>query len=133
MSQRLAEIADLIRYGSPETSARTILDRDKNLALDSASDEAAAELNRRYEFPLTSWGEDLKRVVSVIAAYELFSGIRGFDSAGQGSSLKIRADAARAWLKRVGDGELAPPDLVDATPDVADGGASVVTSPRRGW
>lgn len=133
MSQ-YADPADLVPQVFSQATADLFTTDDQTAALVDASAEADAELNRRYALPLSAWGTDLRRRVAVIAGYELLSG-KAYDATDEGSSLKTRALAARAWLKRVGDGTLDPPGIVDDTDDddLHEGGAVVITDTRRGW
>ncbi len=129
-----ADATDLVPEVMSQVAADSFSSAEKTKALTNASADADDELNRRYALPLAQWPGSLRRNVATIAGYELLSG-RGFDSADEGSALKTRALAARAWLKRVGDGTLDPPGIVDDTDDdaVHEGGAVVVTDGTRGW
>ena len=134
-SPALATVDDLARVGAPASALTAFSAEQQEAALQAAVDEALAELNRRYVMPLTSWGADLTLRVAQIAVYELLSGAGAFDSADEGSSYRRRAEAARAWLKRVGDGTLDPPGIVDDTDDeeLREGGPVVITDARRNW
>ncbi len=127
-----ADPADLVPHAMVAAAAAQFSSEDKLAAIAAVCDEFDAELNRRYTLPLTAWGVDLRRNVAIVAGYELLSGV-GFDSADEGSQAQKRAAAARAWIKRVGDGTLDPPGIVDSTPDVAEDGVIVYSSARRGW
>ena len=126
--------AELAYHGTTAVALTAFTTAEQTAALVAASAEADAELNRRYALPLASWGDDLRRAVCAIAAYELLGG-RGFDSPNEGSTLRQRALDARAWLKRVGDGSLDPPSIVDDSDDegVREGGPNFITDPKRGW
>ncbi len=133
MSSQYATLANLAQYAAGAAALSSFSDADKTAALVAASEEADGEFNRRYTLPLTAWGTDVSRAVCEIAAYELLCGPGAFDSANEGNMYRQRALDARAWLKRVGDGTLDPPAIVDATPDAHEGGPAVITDPRRGW
>jgi phage gp36-like protein len=132
-TQRYADEADLVPEVFSQATADLFTSDERLRALTNASAEADAELNRRYTLPLAAWDDATRRHVAVMAGYELLSGKPGYDSADEGSSLKTRAAAARAWFKRVGDGTLSPPEIVDSTPDVDEAGPFVVTNTRRRW
>lgn len=128
MSTPLADPPDMDLV-VPSKSLSKVITETRKLYLDLASEEAYRELDRVCTLPLVSWGRDIRHKVATIAAYEALSAL-GFDSADQGSSLLRRAEAARAWFKGL-TGK--PPGVVDSTPEIEDGGPSIVTSLRRGW
>lgn len=98
----------------------------------AASSEANAKIPREYALPIKyPYPDSLKMRVSEIAAYKFISQ-RGFDPDDPADKeLKTNSDAARKWLDDLGKGTV--PDWIDATPDVFDGGAAVVSRPIRGW
>jgi phage gp36-like protein len=126
--------ADLALHGAPATTLSSFLDGEITAGLVAGSDEADAELNRRYDLPIAEpYPPALIQRVCWITAYELLT-TRGFDSADEGNSYRRRAEAARAWLKRIGDGTLDLVGLIDATPeDESTGDYAIVTDSRRGW
>jgi phage gp36-like protein len=124
--------ADLATFGMPSAALSAFTNADQVAALVAASGYADGELSRRYTLPLTAYGTELTEAVCHIAVYKLLSK-RGFDSPGEGSSFRRQHDDSKAWLKRVGDGTLDPPGIVDSTVDEEDGGTYVVTNARRRW
>lgn len=106
----------------------------------SASDIAAAILQgsadiedhcaSAYTMPITAWPISVSQRGAQRGIYYLLSR-RGFDPEGPDRMIEVKADEAMKWLKRVSQGQLRPPGIVDSTPDTYEGGAVVVSSPRR--
>jgi phage gp36-like protein len=96
----------------------------------SVSDEADGYLGGRYVLPLTKWSEDLRAHLARMAVKY------GLDTCGRQveepeDQIETGFERSIAWLKRLQDGKLEPPGMVDSTPDVFEGGAVVVSRPRR--
>ena len=127
-----ATVTDLAALGVSAEATEETETAALNAALDSASSEADSYLAKVYTLPLTSWGGALRMHVAAIAAYAVMAA-RGFDPSGSDDVLRQRRQDALDWLRMLADGELAPPDIVDSTPDTKEGGAAVVTRPKRGW
>lgn len=99
------------------------------------SDVADSYIGNVEELPLTAWGHDLRRAVAKLVDYELMSRLsRRPDGDGAGY-LTERRDEALQWLRDIarGNARLLSPTTADQTPAVYEGGAYVVTAPRRGW
>lgn len=128
-------------YATPDDITRTALPPEALVnvppyaqadALLAATAEADGYLNAQYTLPLTAWDDDLRMHVAAMGTFAILKR-RGFDPSGKDDLVvQGRADAI-SWLRRIMDGGLEPPGIVDSTPDAYDGGAVVVTQPRRGW
>lgn len=136
MAVAYATRTDLTRFGVAAAALAGLTEATQDAALAAASALADGYIPRRFTPPLTAWGDDLKRAVAMIAAYDLLSG-RGFDPRGGGTdeNIRLRYEDAMAWLRDVSRGFIDPRGVVDATPDVDDfgSGAGVASAPRRGW
>jgi phage gp36-like protein len=98
-----------------------------------ATDEVSGSLGAVFELPLSAWGRDVRRKTAEVA---VFYGItaRGYQpDEPSGKTLRMMFDDAQRWLERVREEELELHGVVDATPDIEDGGAYVVTNASRGW
>jgi phage gp36-like protein len=140
-----ASLDDLFRFGmSKDTRGDTLTDDVCTAALSSASATADSYLRGRYAYPLLAWGDDLKKYVCWVAAYELLSGARGFNAdAGGDSNLLSRHDAAIEWFTGV-QAKRVHPDITPSPnqsptydqPFVISSSvvsASGRTCARRGW
>jgi len=95
---------DLTRFGLPSGALTGIADATQDAALEAASDVADSYMRSRYTLPLTGYGDDLKRAVCAIAAWDLLT-TRGYDpNSGGDEAVKLRNDAAVSWLKDVSAG-----------------------------
>ncbi len=96
----------------------------------AVSDEADGYLNGRYVLPLKKWGGDLSAMLAKMAVrYALDAA--GWQPDGPDSVIKEAFAHALAWLKRLQDGKLEPPGIVDSTPETFEGGSVVMSRPRR--
>lgn len=128
---------DLTRFGLPSGALTGIADATQDAALEAASDVADSYMRSRYTLPLTGYGDDLKRAVCAIAAWDLLS-TRGYDpNRGSDEAVRMRADDAKGWLKDISAGKAAVSGGV-TTPGpsrfsrVATA-ASVRSDSKRGW
>jgi len=127
---------DLTRFGLPSSALTGVADATQDAALEAASDVADSYMRSRYELPLTGYGDDLKRAVCGLAAWDLLT-TRGYDpNSGGDEAVKLRHDAALAWLKDVAAGRahvsggLTTPG---PTRHARAGAPSVTSSRLRGW
>jgi len=114
-------------------SAEDFSNEEKDTALVAASGEADGYLNARYTLPLTAWGADLRQHVVSIAAYRLLVRRGWSPVAPEDDTVRQGYTDALAWLAKVKDEKISPPDIVDSTPDTYDAGGFVVSRPKRGW
>lgn len=125
-----ADVADLYRLALRQAALSGILVADQNAALEAASRVADSYLQARYKLPLTAWGDDLRRAVAIIAAYDLLAG-RGFTPEGADEHVRLRYEDALRWLRDVSLGVVTPVGVVDATPTQPEEGIHVVSELRR--
>lgn len=95
---------DLTRFGLPSGALAGVADATQDAALEAASDVADSYMRSRYTLPLSGYGDDLKRAVCAVAAWDLLT-TRGYDpNAGGDEAVKLRHDAAMKWLADVSAG-----------------------------
>lgn len=132
---RYASTTDLVRLGIRSEALTGIATAVQEAALDACSAVADGYLRSRgYVLPLTAWSDDLKRVVAVLAAFDLLV-TRGYDpSTGTDDVLLKRVEMATTWLRDVAAGRITP-NLVDSTPTVEEESQQTfyTTRPRRSW
>lgn len=98
-----------------------------------ATDEVSGSLGAIYELPLSAWGRDVKRKTGELAAYYAMLK-RGYSpDEPSGKVLRTMFDDVQRWLGRVREQEIELQHIVDATPEVEEGGAYIVTNESRGW
>jgi hypothetical protein len=109
-------------------------DSDKDKWIAAACDDADGLLEGGpYALPLAKWGDDLRqRIVNRATYYGMRH--RGFNPAKDGPDYLVVKDFDQAWewFEDVRDEKVILRG-VDATPQVYDGGAGVVSRPKRGW
>ncbi len=128
-----ATLEDFHRYGLSAAAISQIDNTTILSALAASSDEASGYLLAQYALPLVSWGQDLRRMVCVLAAADLMA-VRGYSpDAGADAYLETRANAARSWLAKVASGTVSLAQVVDSSPSMQNGGARVYTAELRGW
>ncbi len=128
-----ATTADLTRFAVNASAFGGISTLDQQAALAAASSYADSKLRGRFALPLLAWGDDLRRAVCYIAAYDLLS-VRGFNPvAGSDSNLRQRYEDGVKWLDGV-ERQNIHPDVTpspEQSPKYDD--PKIVTSTRRGW
>ncbi len=97
----------------------------------TVSDEADGYLGGRYTLPMMKWDTTLKSKLAHMAIKYSFDAC-GWQPEGPDSVIKDNFTDGVAWLRRLQDGRLAPPGMVDSTPEAFEGGSVVVSRPRRG-
>ncbi len=113
-----ASPSDLARLGVGAAATAGISTADIVAALDAASSLAGSYLSAQFTLPLLSWGDDLRRCVCMIAAYDLIGGNRGFNpEQGADVTLRLRYEDAIKWLERVAAGTIVPTGIVDSDAD----------------
>lgn len=131
-----ADRTDLTRLGLRAEALTGVSTAAQDAALEAASDVANSYLRARYELPLTSWGDDLRRAVAAIAALDIMTA-RGFNPAnGADDVLMQRSRDAVSWLKdvaanraTVSGGNTTPTTSTRARAQ----GPTVASSGQRGW
>lgn len=131
--QLYATPADLVTYGMPATALARFSLAEQAAACLASSDEAAAYLASAYTLPISAWGTDLRKAVSCMAVYDLLSA-GGYDPlSGKDSLIETRRNNAVAWLMRVANGQLRPPDIADTSIAIRETEAQVMSWQPRGW
>ncbi len=125
--------ADFDALAPSAASSEDFTTEEKDRALESATSEANGYLNARYTLPLTAWGHDLRQHTVSIAAYRLLVRRGWSPVAPEDDTVRTGYTDALAWLAKVKDERISPPDIIDSTPDVYDAGGFVVSRPKRGW
>jgi phage gp36-like protein len=125
--------AQFRHLGLPAQALTGISDGQIASALANASRLVDDYLAQAYTLPLVVWANaSLTRAVCVIAAYDLINVI-GFNPDGPDKIYVERYRDLKTWLQAVADGKLPLQGVVDATPDVPEGGVYAVSRPKRGW
>ena len=134
MTQRLAERSDLYRLGIRDVVLSSISPYDQDVALDAVSAQVQAELATRYSAPWASWGDDIRKIVCQIAAYDMLSALRGYNpAAGADPNIRDRAVDARKTLISIAKSEIGSTIVTaDSTSPVYDS-PKVVGLPAQGW
>ena len=128
---------DLTRFGISEKALTNVSTETQDAALEAASRVADSYLRSRYALPLAGYGDDLKRAVCAIAAWDLLS-TRGYDPhRGSDEAVRMRADDAKGWLKDISAGKAAVSGGVTtpgpSRPSRVATAASVRSDSKRGW
>lgn len=128
---------DLTRFGLPTAALSGVADATQDAALEAASDVADSYMRSRYALPLTGYGDDLKRAVCHIAAWDLLT-TRGYDpNRGGDEAVKLRHDSAMKWLSDVSAGRASVSGgnttPGPSRPSRVASAASVSSSSKRGW
>lgn len=127
-TQELITDVELLALGIAVDALTGIPLATRDLARRSASGLALSRVKKRHGLPLVEWGDDLRRAVAHIAAYDLLSA-RGFNpNTGSDIAVRDRYLEALKWLTQVAKGEAELVDLVDTTPTVNERGPLVSTS-----
>jgi phage gp36-like protein len=131
--QVFATRAHLAAFGLPTAWLGAVTDEDQDAALAATSALAAGYLATQYAPPLVAWGDDLRRAVCHLAAWDLLCRRGCNPDAPAEAAVKQRAEDALRWLREVAAGRVAPPDLIDSTPAVEEGGSYVASDLPRTW
>lgn len=126
-----ARPTDLVRLGLPAVALEGISSDDQQAALDAASATADGYLAARVRLPLANWGDDLRRAVCAIAAYDLMVTRGMAPGSGEAELLGERSRGALAWLRDVADGRVTP--TVEETAPSYISGPRVESNTPRGW
>jgi phage gp36-like protein len=134
-TQELITDAELLAMGIASNALSGIALATRDQSRRSASGVALSHLKKRYGLPLISWGDDIRRAVAHIAAYDLLV-VRGFNPlAGSDVAVRDRYLEAVQWLRDVAKGLVEPIDIEDSTAAAEEHGPLVSTSeggPRWG-
>lgn len=104
----LATPTELTKFGVAPAVVAGFSAEDQDRALDAATGMVLARMQRRFPWPWSRWGDDLRRIVSHIATYDLLCR-RGFNSDQPiDKQAKERYDAALEELDSFADGLTSP-------------------------
>ncbi|HEV8246073.1 MAG TPA: phage protein Gp36 family protein, partial [Polyangiaceae bacterium] len=98
----------------------------------AATGECDDYLNSSYVMPITAWGSSLVKHCGSLAVLQMMDA-RGWQPEGPDLRIVDNRDQAMTYLNRIAAGRLKPPDIVDSTPEVFEGGCFVVSGAPRGW
>lgn len=127
-TQVLATPADFVIYG---ISGGEVNSADPELPryLSAASSKAAGILRKRYSFPLSGWGDDLRCYVCQLAAYS-YRQAKGYKiQAGERDTIRDNYNDALENLRAIANGRADLDGVVDATPDEDEGWGYVASDP----
>ncbi len=131
-----ADRTDLTRLGIAAAALTGVATAAQDAALEAASDVADGYMRGRYALPLTAWGDDLRRAVCAVAAWDLLT-VRGFDpNRGGDIAVQERHNSALAWLKDVAAGRVVVSGgntTPTATRHARASGARAESQRTRGW
>ena len=129
-----ATSTDLARFGVGALATAGMASGDLDAAMLAAAAVAESYLAVAYTLPLTSWGDDLRRAVCMIAAWDILGGNRGFNpEQGSDTAVRLRYEDAIRWLERVASGAVVPVGIVDSTPTENEGAGYFHSDAKRGW
>ena len=139
---------DLANLGLIGNALASVPTGVQDAALLAASAMADSYLQSRFVLPVTSWGQDLVRIICIVAAYDIMTS-RGYNPmAGADQNIRQRYIDALEWLDEVGKGTQSPSYIVDSNPGGSttsttstdgsivssiDGELRIVTQSVRGW
>lgn len=139
---RYADLDDLFAFGAPLSAFRNVPNNTLLAHLDAASKRADSALTASYITPISTidpppafgaaYPEELKSAVARVAAFEILS-MRGYNPETDGGALRDRAKDAEAWLEKVGNGTLSPPDMVGSAHGPGLGDEPLVYTDRQRW
>lgn len=122
---------EFLQLGMASDALASIPSQTRAAVCSAASDLALSYVAKRYATPLVSYGDDLKRAIAHIAAWDALA-LRGFSPvAGSDASIERRHDNAIAWLRDVARGLAELQGVTDATPTINEA-APLVTSGEHG-
>lgn len=131
-----AQMDDISAISLPAEALSGVTDNLKAKALIAATDVIVPYLTKGGDWPKTTWGDEIRRAASIIAAYDLMVG-RGFDPDRYDENFRKRYEDIIKWLEGVAAGSLEPTDPdpdPDPDPGVPIAGEGyVVTEMKRGW
>jgi phage gp36-like protein len=131
--QTYATEQDFWRMGVRSEAVSSITATTLDEYLESATDKIAGYLGSKYTLPLASWGDDVRRCASIIAAWDAMSVGIGIGPTTSDEVFEKRYLQEISWLKDIAKGIVTPSGIVDSTPTESEGGGYVFTRARRGW
>ena len=130
-----ATAAEFDSQAMPSEAFANVDTPTKDRSLQWASRFAAGYVAKRKVLPLLAWGEDLRRCVCELAAYDL-SSKRGFaPGSGSNQNIRDRYDDALRWLSDVSRGTAELTDCVDSSIDstIDQAGPLMSSDPIVNW
>ena len=132
-----ATTTDLGNLGLTKEALKKFPPAQQTAQLTAASRVVDSYIGNRYFLPLLSWGDDLKRATSIVAAYELMVSGGGWNPI-PGSAdehLYLRYKEIIKWLQGVAAKSITPTGISDSSPIAGDDGLIplVASDEPRGW
>ena len=135
--------ADVRKWGIAGSAFDDIDDKQLQDDCDQSWDEVEGYLRANggigLPLPADKVPLTLKQKACVLMSWNMMC-VRGFDpTSSTDTVIRMRYEDALAWLEKVAAGKIQPipftadGNLDDATPDVEEGGAVVVSEDDRGW
>lgn len=120
----------LMSCGVPTKALSKLQPSETSMALAQASREADIQLGCRYNLPLVEWGDDLRQIICMIAAFRLltFRGWNPDDAVNGGIVMLYRTAMSTLANIAAGRGQL---NVVETAPEV-DVHVDIYSSPPRG-
>lgn len=110
----IATPAELLKFGVAPAVVQGFTAEDQDRVLDSATGVVIARMQRRFPWPWQEWGDDLRRIVSHIATYDLLCR-RGFNADQPiDKQVKARHDKAIEELEAFAEGRTSPEGFFEA-------------------
>lgn len=104
----IATPTDLLKFGVAPAVVQGFSAEEQDRVLDSATGVVISRMQRRFPWPWERWGDDLRRIVSHIATYDLLCR-RGFNPDQPiDKQVKLRHDKAIEELNAFADGITSP-------------------------
>lgn len=123
---------DIKRYGLTGGALEELTKSEVVESCLAATDEADGYIGNSRKLPLVSWGQDLTLHCSKIATRYILDR-RGWAIDGSDEVIEKAFDRAIDWLKRLADGKISPPGMVDSSLEIHEESSYVATRVLRNW
>lgn len=137
-----SSLYEFYRLGVAETAVAHLAAEDQQDILDASQDVVDSFLRPAgygVPIPTATVSRSIKRAECQIAAWDMLRCPGADPTTDADGAIKDAAEKAMEWLRDVAKGVVQPIPVTssgtaaDATPDVEEGGAAVVTEASRGW
>jgi phage gp36-like protein len=123
----------LTSWGAQEAAWAEATPHEKADLCILVSSECDGYIARNHTLPLTAWPDELALYAAKIGVYHYLNGKGRQPMRGPEDPIDMGFKDATRWLKLLADDKIAPPGLVDSTPDVVEGAAAIEADDSRGW